>query len=95
MAIPPPSPGRMNRFAIEILDAARENAEPAPIDPNPAVRLALAWLAHNGVAEAWQVEQFWKCITTPPGEHRMDPYCRSRDMNICVNRWTTVATGKR
>jgi hypothetical protein len=85
----------MNRFAIDFLDAARIDAEPAPIDPSPALRLALAWLAFNGVAEGWQVELFWKCVTTPPGEHGMDPYCRSRDMSICINRWTTVAKGKR
>lgn len=86
-----PHPGRMNRFAIDILDAARESAEPAPIKPSPAVRLALAWLSFNGIANAEQVECFWTCITKPPRDHGMAPYCRRRDMHICINRWRTVA----
>jgi len=89
-----PNPGRMNRFAIDVLDAAGREAEKEPIQPSPAVRLALAWLSFSGVAEGWQVERFWTCLTKPPGTHGMDPYCRTRDVQIYLNRWKIVAKGE-
>lgn len=89
-----PGPGRMNRLAIDILDAAATEAETTPIPANPSLRLALAWLSINGVAEDWQIEKFWACITKPPGSHGMAPYCRTRDMQIYLSRWKLVA-GKR
>lgn len=90
MAIPPPSPHRMNRHAIEVLDAAREAAKDKPIKPTPAVRLALSWLTLNKIAEGFQVERYWEALTkTPP--HGMADYVRDRDMQIYIDRWTKVA----
>jgi hypothetical protein len=57
------------------------------------VRLALAWLAINGVVEGSRVEWFWTFLTKPPGNHGMDPYCRTRDFQIHLNRWKLVAGG--
>lgn len=84
----------MNRFAIDVLEAASERAGPAPIKPHTADRLALAWLALNKVAEPWQIEQFWKGLTSQRSVESMDEYCRLRDMAICIRRWKVVAFGR-
>lgn len=59
----------------------------------PAVRLALAWLSINGIVEGWQIERFWTCLTKSRGTHDMDPYCRTRDVQIYLNRWKLMAGG--
>lgn len=89
-----PQRGRMNRFAIDVLEDACNRAQAVPVAPSPTIRLALAWLSLSGVAEGWQVERFWTCLTKPPGDHGMDPYCRTRDMAIYLNRWKVVAQGR-
>lgn len=88
-----PALGRMNRLAIDVLEAARDQGEKEPIKPGPEVRLALAWLSLNGIAEEWQVKQYWTALTKPPFDDNMGPYCRARDMTICVTRWKVVASG--
>lgn len=86
-----PSPGRMNRFAIDILDDTRQRAYDAPVSPDPATRLALAWLAVNNVGEPYLIEQFWACATKPARSDDSDQYCRKRDMQVCINRWTFLS----
>lgn len=83
----------MNIQAIEVLDAAKGEAEPAPIKGTSAVRLALSWLVLNKIAEIWQVDRFWEAMTkTPPGG--MADYVRHRDMQIYIDRWRKVASGE-
>lgn len=91
MALARPSSQRLNRLAIDVLAAAAASAEAAPISPEPSVRLALAWLSWNRVAEGWQVETFWKALTKPASPHGMEEYCRVRDLNLVMNRWRKVA----
>jgi hypothetical protein len=90
-----PALGRMNRLAIDVLQAALDLGAKEPIKPGAEVRLALAWLSLAGIAEDWQVKQYWTALTKPPFDNNMGPYCRARDMAICVNRWRAVATGSR
>ena len=92
MASPGPSRARMNDHAIAVLEAAQTEAQDGPIDATAAVRLALAWLVLNGVAEVWQATSFYKAMTKPPA--RQDSYvrwnfdyCRRRDMDILLERW--------
>lgn len=59
----PKDPVTIYRAILMFAEAASERAGPAPIKPDTAVRLALAWLALSQVAEAWQVEQYWKGLT--------------------------------
>lgn len=92
MAILAPSPDRMNRHAIEVLEAARLAAEKVPAKPSAEVRLALSWLTFNKVAEGWQAEKYWEALTKMPA-HGMADYVRDRDMQIYIDRWRKVAMG--
>jgi hypothetical protein len=82
----------MNAHALIVLEAAEAEAQVEPIKASAAVRLALAWLVLNGVAERWQVISFYNALTKPPAWP--DPhvrwnydYCRRRDMEIFLERW--------
>jgi len=92
MAFRGPSRHRMNSHAIAVLEAAQVEAQDEPIEATAAVRLALAWLVLNGIAEVWQAISFHEALTKAPA--RAEPhlrwsfdYCRRRDMNIMLERW--------
>ncbi|MGF7152585.1 hypothetical protein [Novosphingobium gossypii] len=68
-----PALGRMNRLAIDVLEAARDLGEKEPIKPGPEVRLALAWLNLNGVSEDWQVKQYWTALPSRPSTPTWGP----------------------
>lgn len=86
-----PSPDRMNRFAIEILEEASAAARKVPIKPTPAVRLALAWLSINRVVTRDEIDAYWGCLTRPPQPNDNDGYCRSRDLTVFINRCKFLA----
>jgi hypothetical protein len=86
----------MNRHALAVLEAAQADAQAEPIQVPPSVRLALAWLVLNSVAEVWQALSFYEALTKPP--IRPEPhlrwtydFCRRRDMQIALDRWRIVA----
>ena len=41
-------------------------------------RLALAWLAHEGIAEEWQCHEFWKTAVDPMPWGERVPHLPSR-----------------
>jgi hypothetical protein len=82
----------MNAHALAVLEGAQAEAQAEPIEASAAVRLALAWLVLNSVAEVWQAISFYHAVTKAPD--RPDPhvrwtfdYCRQRDMEIFLDRW--------
>jgi len=87
----------MNSHALAVLEAAQANAQQAePVKASPSVRLALAWLVLNGVAEVRQAISFYEALTKPP--MRPEPhlrwtydFCRRRDEQIALDRWRIVA----
>ncbi|PNU03123.1 hypothetical protein A8V01_24885 [Novosphingobium guangzhouense] len=85
----------MNRFAIDVLDEARQRAYEKPIPAEPAMRLALAWLAVNRLGEPYLIEQFWASATKPARPDDSNGYCRKRDLQVCINRWTFLAKQRR
>lgn len=93
MRAPAPSRHRMNRFAVEILEAAERDAKDEAIRPGVEVRLALSWLVVNRIAEVWQADLFWKALTIPPlvPDVGMSAYCRRRDMFTAIGAWKRKA----
>lgn len=83
----------MNRFALRILMDAAHAADSRPIERTAAHRLALSWLAHNRVAEEWQVAKFWTLLGRDDYSAK-DPqaqYCRTRDFTISIWAWQRAA----
>jgi hypothetical protein len=82
----------MHEHAIAVLEAAEAEAQAAPIEAPPAVRLALSWLLMSRVAKPWQVRSYWEALTGAVEDENGQPrwlsvYCRKRDMSVMLERW--------
>ena len=83
----------MTQHALAILDAAVKEAESGPIEPTPAIRLALSWITVQGLTEPWQVDEFWHWLRHPvedPTQPQAE-YCRQRDLRLPVEAWRRIA----
>lgn len=90
-----PIPSRLTAHALAVIEAAVEQAEAGPVQPTPAIRLALGWLTLQGLTEPWQVEQFWHWLRhdMPDGDRNevLGPYVRRRDLRIPLTAWQNAA----
>jgi hypothetical protein len=87
-----PDPRLLNRLAIEILEAASDEADEYPIERTAAHRLALAWLTLNGIAEDWQAQEFWKQIGTRfEGDGPQGHYIRTTYLYSMIGAWRRAA----
>lgn len=87
-----PDPHLMNRFAVDVLEAASDAADEQPIERTSAHRLALAWLVLNGIAKSWQTQEFWDLLGTDkvcPGPHAH--YIRSTRLVGLIGAWRKAA----
>ncbi len=85
----PPSRERLTALALRTLEDALALAEHGPVKRTFGHRLALAWLAHEGIGLAWHYEAFWKAMAE---EHRREnvgyqSYMRTRDLTGLLNHW--------
>lgn len=85
-----PSRADLTRLALRTLEDARARAAYGAIERTPAERLALAWLAHAGIAQAWQCRDFWRLLAKPPEDARSDAmhgYARRTLLTGALNAW--------
>ncbi len=85
----PPSRERLTALALRTLDDALALAEHGPVKRTFGHRLALAWLAHEGIGLPWHYDAFWKAMAeehaTQIGEYPR--YMRTRDLTGLLNHW--------
>jgi hypothetical protein len=72
--------------ALMALDEIADRDE--PVEKALWLRFLLAWLFHESGADSankWMFDDFWKTATTSAGSDYLDPYCRRRDLQSCMN----------
>jgi putative SOS response-associated peptidase YedK len=87
-----PSRIDLARLAMHTLEdaLAEVDAYGLPIRRTWGQRLALAWLSHDGVAEAWQCREFWKVAADPmrwAHTPEMAQQMRSATLHGLLNCW--------
>lgn len=93
MANRSPSQLRMHGHALAVLEVAEASAHDGPIEPQPAIRLALSWLVISKVAKLANAIEFWNLLTqsTTDPDRWIDHYTRRRDLRIYLRSWKREA----
>lgn len=87
-----PTGPRLTSLAVMVLEEAAGEARTAPIKRTLAHRLALAWLGYAGVAEPWQIAEFWTALAEVASpDHPSSQYCRDTRFDTLFRRWRFVA----
>lgn len=97
MATPDPDSFRMCLHALWILEEPIGRATLDPIEPTAAIRLALAWLVKAGIAQLWQVQNYWDTLTKPcpVKDAYQASYIRFTDMNCLLEAWKMAVKQRR
>jgi hypothetical protein len=83
----PPSRERLTAMALRILEEALALADYGPVKRTLGHRLALAWLAHEGIGLPWHYEAFWKAMGDPYVWANPHYNLRSRDLTGLLDHW--------
>lgn len=84
----------MTAMALAVLEDALARAHIGPIAREPSIRLALAWLQRSGIAEAWQVRQFWEVLASERDRTDYEgpaQYLETTLMTGAIDRWRRSA----
>lgn len=77
-----PSRARLTALALRALEDAATEARQGPVRRTFGHRLALAWLAHEGIGLPWHYEHFWTTMA--------DPFVTANDLYKSYQRTTTL-----
>ncbi len=85
-----PARDRITDLALAMLEDALARAEHGPVERHHGHRLALAWMAHIGVAQDWQCVDFWREMASEDRSQISTDYaryCRTGRMTGLLDNW--------